>query len=58
MDPTVGSTFYLMRIDRHVVFLIIFSEKTHSEPATIEFMTHIVTSLRGSTVIEKMLRID
>lgn len=48
-----------MRIDRHAVMVIIYLDKhAHREPTTMEFLTNIVTSLRGSTVIEELIRID
>ncbi|RCI04496.1 hypothetical protein CU098_013243, partial [Rhizopus stolonifer] len=58
VDSVINSTYYLMRIDQHVVFVIIYLEKTHSEPATAEFMNNIVTSLRGTAVIEELIRVD
>lgn len=58
-DSTIGSTYYLMRIDKHAVMVIIYLDKhAHREPTTMEFLTNIVTSLRGSTVIEELIRID
>ncbi|KAI9481069.1 MAG: hypothetical protein EXX96DRAFT_565264 [Benjaminiella poitrasii] len=58
-DSTIGSTYYLMRIDKHTVMVIIYLDKhAYREPATIEFMTNIVTSLRGSTVIEELIKVD
>lgn len=58
-DSTIGSTYYLMRIDKHAVMVIIYEDKhMHREPTTMEFLTNIVTSLRGSTVIEELIRID
>ncbi|KAI8647812.1 hypothetical protein BD408DRAFT_1684 [Parasitella parasitica] len=58
-DSTISSTYYLMRIDKHVVMVIIYLDKhSHREPATMEFLTNIVTSLRGSTVIEELITID
>lgn len=58
-DSTMSSTYYLMRIDTHAVLVIIYLDKhVHREPTTVEFMTNIVTSLRGSTVIEELIRVD
>ncbi|KAG1462421.1 hypothetical protein G6F46_002887 [Rhizopus delemar] len=58
-DTVIGSTYYLMRIDSHAVMVIIYLDKhTNREPATIEFITNIVTSLRGTTVIEELIRVD
>ncbi|KAI7901572.1 uncharacterized protein BX663DRAFT_513327 [Cokeromyces recurvatus] len=58
-DNTVGSNYYLMRIDKHTVMVIIYLDKhSHREPSTIEFMTNIVTSLRGSIVIEELINVD
>ncbi|KAI8987183.1 hypothetical protein BDB01DRAFT_784917 [Pilobolus umbonatus] len=58
-DNTIGSTYYLMRVDDHAVFVIIYLEKhNHRDTATVEFITHIVTSLRGSTVIEELIKVD
>lgn len=58
-DGSISSTYYLMRVDKHAVFIIIYLDKHPSrEPTTIEFMTNIVTSLRGSTVIEELIKID
>ncbi|KAL9544756.1 hypothetical protein MBANPS3_007463 [Mucor bainieri] len=58
-DSTIGSTYYLMRIDRHAVVVIIYLDRhAHREPTTMEFLTNIATSLRGSTVIEELIRID
>lgn len=48
-----------MRLDKHAVMTVIYTEKhTHRDPATVEFLTHIVTSLRGSTVIEELIKVD
>lgn len=48
-----------MRVDKHAVFIIIYLDKHNSrEPTTAEFMTNIVTSLRGSAVIEELIKID
>jgi hypothetical protein len=59
LDNTVGNTYYLMRLDRHAVMVVIYSEKhAHRDPTTVEFLTHIVTSLRGSAVIEELLKVD
>jgi hypothetical protein len=58
-DNTISSTYYMMRIDNHAVLVIIYLDKhVHREPATVEFMTNIVTALRGSTVIEELIRVD
>lgn len=58
-DAVVGSTYYLMRIDKHAVIIIIYLDKhTNREPATVEFLTKIVASLRGTTVIEELIRAD
>lgn len=44
-----------MRIDRHAVFVIVYLDKhVNREPTTVEFITNIVTSLRGTTVIEDL----
>ncbi|CAO3700193.1 unnamed protein product [Rhizopus microsporus] len=54
-DNVIGSTYYLMRIDRHAVFVIVYLDKhVNREPTTVEFITNIVTSLRGTTVIEDL----
>ncbi|KAI8984207.1 hypothetical protein BDF20DRAFT_934500 [Mycotypha africana] len=59
LDNTINSTYYLMRIDRHAVFIIIFLDKhVQRESNIIDFITHIVTSLRGSTVIEELMKVD
>lgn len=58
-DHTIGSTYYIMRVDHHAVLVIIYLDKhVHREPATVEFMTNIVTSLRGTSVIEELIRVD
>lgn len=58
-DTTIGSTYYIMRIDIHTVLVIIYLDKhSHRDPTTLEFMTNVVTSLRGSTVIEELIRVD
>ncbi|KAI9283263.1 hypothetical protein BY458DRAFT_583122 [Sporodiniella umbellata] len=58
-DAVVGSTYYLMRIDSHAVVIIIFLDKhTSREPATIDFLTKIANSLRGTTVIEELIKAD
>ncbi|KAG2198077.1 hypothetical protein INT47_011912 [Mucor saturninus] len=58
-DHTIGSTYYMMRVDKHAVCVIIYLDKhLNREPATVEFITNIVTSLRGSTVIEELIRVD
>lgn len=59
LDNTVGSTYYLMRLDKHAVMFVIYSEKhLHRDPATVDFLTNIVTCLRGSTVIEELIKVD
>ncbi|CAO3692564.1 unnamed protein product [Rhizopus stolonifer] len=58
-DAVVGSTYYLMRIDRHAVIVIIYLDKhANREPTTVEFLTKIVASLRGTTVIEELIKAD
>ena len=58
-DTTIASTYYMMRIDVHTVLVIIYSDKHHHrEPTTIDFITKIVTSLRGTIVIEDLIRVD
>ncbi|KAI9363751.1 hypothetical protein BD770DRAFT_380362 [Pilaira anomala] len=58
-DHTIGSTYYIMRVDHHAVLVIIYLDRhVHREPATVEFMTNIVTSLRGTSVIEELIRVD
>jgi hypothetical protein len=58
-DSMLGSTYYLMRVDEHAIFVVVFQDKhRQKEPATINFMTNIVTLLRGSTVISELLRMD
>ncbi|KAI8885595.1 hypothetical protein K501DRAFT_245533, partial [Backusella circina FSU 941] len=58
-DNTVGSTYYLMRVDEHVVLVIIYLDRhVHREITTIEFMNQMVTLLRGSTVIEELITLD
>jgi hypothetical protein len=60
-NTMMNSTYYIMRVDKHVVLVIIYQEDKqhmHREPTTVDFMTNIVTSLRGSTVIEDLIRVD
>jgi hypothetical protein len=48
-----------MRLDKHAVMFVIYSEKhLHRDPATVDFLTNIVTCLRGSTVIEELIKVD
>ncbi|CAO3600886.1 unnamed protein product [Absidia cylindrospora] len=58
-DNMLGSTYYLMRVDEHAIFVIVFQDKhLQKEPTTINFMSNIVTLLRGSSVISELLRMD
>jgi hypothetical protein len=48
-----------MRVDEHVVLVIIYLDRhVHREMTTIEFMTQMVTLLRGSSVIEELITLD
>ncbi|KAI9021479.1 hypothetical protein CLU79DRAFT_753503 [Phycomyces nitens] len=58
-DNRISSTYYFMRVDEHVVLVIIYLDKhPHREPTTSDFMTSLVTSLRGSSVIGELVRMD
>ncbi|KAG0173520.1 hypothetical protein DFQ28_008208 [Apophysomyces sp. BC1034] len=58
-DSKIASTYYLMRVDEHVVMVIIYLDRhVHCEPTTAEFMTKVVTSLRGSSVIGELVKTD
>ncbi|KAI8371628.1 uncharacterized protein BYT42DRAFT_622723 [Radiomyces spectabilis] len=56
-DNKIGSAYYLMRVDEHAVLVIIYLDRhAHREPTTAEFMTNIVTSLRGASVIADLVK--
>ncbi|KAI8078673.1 uncharacterized protein BX664DRAFT_342463 [Halteromyces radiatus] len=58
-DNMLASTYYLMRVDEHGVFVIVYQEKhQQKEPTTISFMSNMVSLLRGSSVISELLRMD
>ncbi|KAL0086775.1 hypothetical protein F4703DRAFT_1848566 [Phycomyces blakesleeanus] len=58
-DNRISSTYYFMRVDEHVVLVIIYLDKhLHREPTTSDFMTSLVTSLRGSSVIGELVRME
>ncbi|KAI7871749.1 hypothetical protein BDF14DRAFT_1758571 [Spinellus fusiger] len=58
-DNKITSTYYFMRVDEHVVFVIIYLDRhLHAEPPTSDFMVSVVSSLRGSAVIAELVRMD
>lgn len=58
-DNKITSTYYLSRVDDRVVLIVIYLERhVHREAATTEFMTNMVISLRGTSVIGDLSRMD
>lgn len=58
-DNKITSTYYLSRVDERVVLIVVYLERhVHREAATTEFMTNMVISLRGTSVIGDLSRMD
>ncbi|KAJ8656398.1 hypothetical protein O0I10_007966 [Lichtheimia ornata] len=58
-DNKITSTYYLSRVDERVVLIVIYLERhVHREAATTEFMTNMVISLRETSVIGDLSRMD
>ncbi|ORX45674.1 hypothetical protein DM01DRAFT_1339903 [Hesseltinella vesiculosa] len=58
-DKKIESMYYLMRVDEHVICVLIYQEKQmQKEPATLQFMSTLVQDLRGTAVIAELLRMD
>ncbi|KAL1933732.1 hypothetical protein VTP01DRAFT_7822 [Rhizomucor pusillus] len=56
-DNKISSTYYLSRVDDHVVLVVIYLDKhSHSEPATREFMNDLVALLQGSHLVADLSR--
>ncbi|ORZ01051.1 hypothetical protein BCR43DRAFT_529730 [Syncephalastrum racemosum] len=58
-DASISSTYYLSRIDEHAVLVVIYLDRHNNiEPATATFMNNLSTSLRGTGVINDMVRME
>ncbi|KAI9494717.1 hypothetical protein BDB00DRAFT_816768 [Zychaea mexicana] len=59
-DSKIGSTYYLAQVDEHVVLVVIYLERQvpQREPTTLDFMASMVRSLRGTSVIADLSRME
>lgn len=58
-DTKLASTYYLMRVDPHVVMVIIYLDHhVHRDQVTIDFMESLVKSLRGSQVVSDLMSLE
>jgi hypothetical protein len=58
-DTKLASTYYLMRVDPHVVMVIIYLDHhVHRDQVTIDFMESLVKSLRGAQVVSDLMSTD
>ncbi|KAI9251877.1 hypothetical protein BDA99DRAFT_548449 [Phascolomyces articulosus] len=59
-DSKISSTYYLAQVDDHVVLVVIYFERQiqQREPTTLEFMSTMVTSLRGTSVLADLSRME
>lgn len=54
-DSKIASTYYLARVDEHVVLVIIFCSERHNHRETSEFMSSMVECLRGTSIMNDLL---
>ncbi|KAI9321890.1 hypothetical protein BX666DRAFT_1906711 [Dichotomocladium elegans] len=58
-DKMINQSYYLSQVDEHVILIVIYLERhVHREAGTTEFMTDMVISLRGTSVIGDLSRVD
>ena len=59
-DSKIGSTYYLAQVDEHVVLVVIYLERQvqQREPTTLDFMSNMVVSLRGTSTIADLSRME